>query len=251
MREVMVKDMFKKKSSFYVKTLAVYGAVLALLYCTNMQHEQKYNESEQLDVVDKCALGTAGNIAEQGSGYPYARMMNLIAQSRSVEHDFHRYTVDFNRHRDERVDDIKMLHQKIKKLSEKLKQERGTFVDHVSVSRFKGDEEQRPENLLCSKGKCRYSRARHSALSRKARNQKSARYTCQVINEYIERLEIMSLNLGRLIENERMRDEAAKARSENQAKIIAGEFPESPRAPTQERAMQDIEMPDENNRVGS
>lgn len=213
--------MFRNKSSFYVKTLVFYAAAFALFYCTNMQHEQKYNDSEQLDAVER-SLTPDVEMRGEPSGYPYARMMNLIAQARSIERDFHSYTVDFDCRDDDRVAKVIALQKKINKVTEKLKQEQGSFIEFVSI---KPDSDvMDPTEYLCNKGKCRYSTTRHSALSRKARNQKSARYTCQVLNEYMERMEIMAVNLGRLVEQARLNDEAAKLRSENEAKLKSREL---------------------------
>jgi len=87
---------FRNNLMFYLKTLAFYGLVIALLYCPAMQYDQRYDES----VVKGVASVAAGiqenvSIVSENPSYPYARIMNLIEQCRAIESEFRLGVVDF------------------------------------------------------------------------------------------------------------------------------------------------------------
>lgn len=216
-------DLLKNKN-FYLKILVAYAIVIALLYCSSMKDEQDYSGKDQIGIAleyaagDFCELdGSAGR-----SAYPYAKMMNLIEQCRSIESKFHKCTTKFSVDRGYSIDKVVRLRKNISKVEERLSSERASFEAYISGSRFKGDnQDQTKVDYLCTKGKCRYTVEGSPLMSRKKQNIKTSRYTSQVLSKYIERMKIMEKRLGTLLEKSRLDDEAARALSENKAKELA------------------------------
>lgn len=229
-----MKKMFKNRSSFYIKTLAAYGILLALLYCTSMRRDDGHDDVSQLDVVGECAVGTGGAVGDvNDSSFHYSLMMNLISQVRPIEAKFRKYILEFERRYNDGLSDddarlfkVQQLNSKIKKISGRLRHERGRFMEHIANSRF-GPEKSRgvARKFLCSKGPCPPSS--NAALSLRARRKKSDLYICQVLKEYIERLDIMSGDIEGLIQKYRMIDKAAKVRSEMAARKASQDVSES------------------------
>jgi len=215
--------MLNGSTKFYLKTLAVYAVLLALLHCPSMEYEQKYDTNDQVGVAVEYS---EGYINELGGGqgrksYPYARMMNLIEQCRTLESSFHDYAHDFSSEEESsRIDGISNLRSKVVKVAQKMREEKGSFASYVADTRFENEEEETKANYLCTKGKCRYTVRGKSVLARKAPRQKASRYTGQVLNKYIERLEVIDQRLEALIEQSRLHDEAVKARSADKARSI-------------------------------
>lgn len=212
---------FKNILFFYLKTLGVYGILFAILYCPSMQHEQKYDEHSVDCVAERLGnLLTNAKENSQKAGYPYARMMNLIEQARSLQSQFRVDQVDV-----EKIGAVKELYEKTQKIHERLLQEKSRFSEFLSQSqRRRGKEEIR---YVCKKTKCRYLVSDESsfytnkaALSRKARRKKTWRYTTQVLNKNINKINFIGRRLKLLIDKSHAEDEAAKARSESLAKEL-------------------------------
>lgn len=230
---------FKTNFLFYLKTLVIYGVLIALLHCPSMQNEHKYDERS----VDSVVQNLGGVVTEVGVGaassqesqnpsvsksvYPYARLMNLIEQCRSIESEFRVDTVDFATHQEERRGLVKALYEKSEKVVQKLKEEKSRFAQHVAGSGQ--SREHHGVRYYCSKGRCRYSvendaafYSDRAALSQRKRRKKATRYTTQVLSEYIDRMEFVSDRLKLLLERVKRDDEAAKARSEHKAREMMG-----------------------------
>ena len=204
-----VVNMLKHNSLFYVKTLAIYGVLLALVHCPSMRDEHN-------NLIQEIKNSSAVQVIESTSpGYPYAKMMNLIEQCRSLESQFHRDTVSFNFQECDVVA-IKRLSASAGKVLEKMRKERGNFSDYISEMRYQTSDQARPRYQV--------SRTRRSYLTnvglaiRKERRQKATRYTTQVLNEYIGRMDDMTQRLNALVERVHQEDEAAKAKSQSEAK---------------------------------
>jgi len=231
-----MNKMFKSNFIFYIKTLVVYGVLIALLHCPSMQYEQKYDEhsvdsvAENLDgVVTQIGVEADSSNVPAKLVYPYARMMNLIEQCRSIESEFRIDTVGFEHHEEEKVGLIKALFDRSARVAQKLKEEKVRFSDYLAAgSRRNQDDEG--VHYKCAKGQCGYSvdhkdlfYSDRAALSHRTRRKKATQYTTQVLNEYINRMEFVSDRLMVLIDRVRRGDEAAKVRSESKAKEISAE----------------------------
>jgi len=213
-----VVNMLKHNSLFYVKTLAIYGVLLALVHCPSMREEHSNVGLEAIDspdLVSEIKKGSSKALSLTTPGYPYAKMMNLIEQCRSLEAQFHRDTVSFNFQECDIIS-IKRLSSDAGKVLEKMRKERGNFSDYISEMRHQTSDQARPRYQV--------SRTRRSYLTnvgmaiRKERRQKATRYTTQVLNEYIDRMDDMTQRLNALVERVHQEDEAAKAKSESEAK---------------------------------
>ncbi|MCK4517361.1 hypothetical protein KAT92_01165, partial [Candidatus Babeliales bacterium] len=129
--------MLKHNSLFYVKTLAIYGVLLALVHCPSMREESNnvgLDAIDSPDLVSEIKKGTSKVLSLTAPGYPYAKMMNLIEQCRSLETQFHRDTVSFNFQECD-VKAIKRLSVSASKVLEKMRKERGNFSDYISEMR--------------------------------------------------------------------------------------------------------------------
>lgn len=215
-------NIFKNRLGFYIKTLLVYGILLALLHCPSMQREKKYHENDKLEGAEefsKCTIG-GGTL----NGYPIARMLNLIEQCRSIDTEFHGHKFDLSQYYEDgsadRINKVKHLHSKVVKVTQKLREERVSFTDFIAGSQNRGREKTKKVSYLCSKGKCRYTTKQNLVLSRKEKEKKASRYASQVLNKYLKKLVIMDQRLNDHIERVRLKDAAVKARSEDAAKKI-------------------------------
>lgn len=196
-----------------------------------MQNEQKYDEHSVDSVVQNLngMVTEIGLSSEDGSGkkqiYPYAKMMNLIEQCRSIESEFRVGKVDIATDQIGQLDGIMELFEKSSKLVQKLKEEKSRFTRHISgVEMAHGSDGVR---YVCSKGKCRYSvdsdsafQSNRAALSVRGRRKKATRYTSLVLNEYINRMGFVSDRLKALLDRVQQENERAKARSENEARAM-------------------------------
>jgi len=188
-----------------------------------MQYEQKCDSNETGGAAIEYTAGdrfdSAGKTAK--SAYPYARMMNLIEQCRSIESKFrkHKYTIDLGQDYAGSLKEIQALHQDVIKVSERLHRERFSFTEHVSGRRVKGkDGADTKVDYLCTKGKCHYTINGSELMSRKKQHIKTSRYTSQVLDTYIQHLKIIDKRLMSFLERIYRENEAVKARSASQAK---------------------------------
>ena len=103
---------------------------------------------------------------------------------------------------------------------QKLRDEKGSFASYVAETRFSSGEEDAKVDYLCTRGKCRYTVRGNSVYARKEPQKKASRHTSQVLNKYIEPLDVMDQRLELLLEKARLHDEAIKAQSANKAKRL-------------------------------
>lgn len=179
---VIMIRMFKGNAVFYMKNLALYGVLLAVLHCPSMQYEQndtKYqfdlNESDMLQVVGK-AYGEGFGEAT----YNYAKMMSLVQKCRRIEENF-------------RLNAEAFVHDKgrivaIKKVLTKLNQERERFADYAI--KLAGERDiQSFKNGKKSRKSLRYLCEQYTSKKKPYRQERAVRYYLQVILESIETLE--------------------------------------------------------------
>jgi len=216
----MIK-IFKNRFGFYIKTLLVYGVLLAMLHCPSMQYENNADETEKLDEVAEFSNCTIDGTL---NGYPITKMLQLIERCRAIDSEFHSHRFDLSHYSDEdsedRVNGIKDFYKRVVEVSKKLRDEKGNFSNFIAGIDPRRSERTKTVNYLCSKGKCRYSAEETTVFSRKAKEKKAIRYASQVLNKNLNKIMIMEQRLADHIEKVRLKDAVAKAKSEKIAKLL-------------------------------
>ena len=218
---------FRNNLMFYLKTLALYGLVIALLYCPAMRHDQRYDES-LVKGVASVASGIQGgaSVVSEKPSYPYARIMNLIEQCRAIESEFRLGVVDFSPSHEDKVTMVQNIFDRAMKVKGRLSNERGQFTDFIS-----GLSDQRSVatkvKYVCTKGKYRYVVQDDSvffddsaALSRDERLKKVMRYTSRVLNRNIEKVDFILGGLQSLIDRVRRAEMEAAAEAKKRSKKL-------------------------------
>lgn len=223
----MIK-LFRKDVIFCIKTLALYGFLIALLYCPTMHYEQKYDENtvgevsevEGKEVIHVCTEGFKDGL------YPYARVMNLIEQCRALESEFRSKVVDFDSGNDKNVAALKELLVKIEKLNERLKQEMTQFTSYVTAAKLQSQETDKLE-YSCESGKCQYKvhdrdvlYSKGLAVSRDERSKRVMKYTRTVLRRNMAKVSFLENSLIALLDKVKREEEIALKKSINQAKDV-------------------------------
>ena len=236
----MVTDMinfFNKNVLFYIKTLAIYAFLAALLYCPTMHYDEKYDESTVGSVTEASGISVADEFEVAGIGtgkisYPYARIMSLIEQCLNLESLFRSIVARLAPHRDVlhnqvNIDDVKNLLKMATKLHTRLCEEVAQFSDYVAAVRSK-QRDAKKVDYSCSSGKCRYKIKdrsalfdRKAALSRDNRSKKVMLYTRRVLARNGARVSFIVNAIQEYLDRVEREEKAAKARSLSEAKSYA------------------------------
>lgn len=218
--------MFKKRASFYIKTLIAYGIVLTLLYCSSMQYKDVYNDVDRGSaVVENCTLGVQGKVEleNQQTSYAYARMDGLLKQFKTVSAEYNNFCLkDFAQNYDNMVDGVKiidrvrLLPQKFDKLIGELRQEHDALVGYIVFLRSQPEEE--PRENLCLKERCLPTKSDSERLLRQMKQTKMAKQWRWAATRAMNIADQMKRATERLIREAELRNEAAKGRAINAAK---------------------------------
>lgn len=214
---------FTGKTSFYLKSLLLYGGLFALFHCTNMHYDQKHDSTAvQLTGCDESTVRLFGETREQQEKirYPSAQLWSLMGQCRNLKTEYRRQTACYEQCGCGSIGSFKALADKARRLVRGLKKERGRFFDYIARNRFRNTGMNKG-NFLCLTGRCKFSDVSSRSFAHKKRRDRSERYTCQVMNHYIECMEMIVERLDIFVEKIRLHDEATKARSENVARQLA------------------------------
>jgi hypothetical protein len=223
--------LFKKNIIFYFKTLAIYGLLIAVLYCPTMQYEQKHDE-RSVDFVASVASGIqvdATNSAQKSSP-PYERMLkviNLLGQCRALALEFHKRAIVFVPSEEVHVNEMRDLFDRVDKLGKQLKEEKRLLSKYRSHFRSQPCGVNKV-SYVCSKGKCHYKVHDKSALytdkaarSRSTRDKKLMRYTALTLSRNIFKIDDLVGQIKTLLDRTRLAEELAKKRSVNKAPEIS------------------------------
>jgi len=196
---------------FYIKSLLLYGVVLAFFYCPSMHYEQKYDETSAELAAERgiVAADDLRNNGVQGEVYHYPRMMNIIEQCRAIESEYHVGNVDFGSYKNNNLSDVATLLEDTEKVIVRLQEEKDRFADYVSSLTFSR------AALLSNNG---------DTFSRKKRRLRMRRYTFQVLERCNQKMLNVQRSLKLLKENIERSDAEARARSESRARERSAEL---------------------------
>lgn len=248
----MIK-LFRNHSLFYLKSLALWGLLLAFLHCSAFQSEQ--HGVTQFKLADGDGNAVAGNAANNPNAeavYPYPRLVNLIEQCRALESEYRKSIERFQKGECE-ISEMESLRDNVCKTTERLQQERVTFTEFVAANR------ENSQPVVYSKSGKR-NRGMIEMLGKKNHNkeQKTHSYTAQVLQKKIQEMTDRSDRLSEVIQEaksaasqakERAAAEAAKieqvsATQEESPKPVAEQKVEKLSDPSQQVSMVEPEAPE-------
>lgn len=178
---------FENNSIFYVKTLALYGVLLAILYYPSMQQEQ--NEANYRFAL---ADGTVSSVVDLGSSsgnelYNFGKHISLIKRSQVMESEFHKSTKAF-------INDKKKL-EAMKQLLVEVKDEKDRFSNYLSsLYRAQSVSLNNKHSRKVTWKKNKYV-SKNVNLESVQRQRKAMRYHSEVLRHAIRTLKFM---IGRI-----------------------------------------------------
>lgn len=178
---------FENNSIFYVKTLALYGVLLAILYYPSMQQEQ--NESNcKFALADDSVSSVADLCSSSGNElYNFGKHISLIKRSQVMEAEFHKSTKVF-------MNDKKKL-EGMKQLLVEVKDEKGRFSNYLSdLYRVQNASLNNKHSRKVTWKKNKYL-SQNVNLESVQRQRKAMRYHSEVLRHAIRTLKFM---IGRI-----------------------------------------------------
>ena len=122
---------FKNGFIFYIKSLMLYGVVLAFFYCPSMHYEQQYDE-KSAELAAERGVVAADDLKDgvQDGGYHYPRMMNIIEQCRAIESEYHvGNNINFGSYKNNNLLDVSKLLEDTEKVILRLQEEKNRFEE--------------------------------------------------------------------------------------------------------------------------